>query len=123
MPAAVFVVVAEIVTNAVPVVIVMSSATAAAAHTLTKVEDVADAILFVALAAFVVAVGRSQARWILAVGWVSSALMLVHAGLSLLGVSVLQAIAPLSLVVFLLALSIRLLVGPVPKPERDAPSG
>ena len=76
MPAAVFVVVAEIVTNAVPVVIVMSSATAAAAHTLTKVEDVADAILFVALAAFVVAVAGSQVRWILAIGWASAALLL-----------------------------------------------
>jgi hypothetical protein len=73
---------------------------------------------------FIISVGRDRPRWIMAVGLASAALMLVHAALSLFGVSALQAIAPLSLVVFLLVLSIWLLVGsvPEPEPERDAPS-
>jgi hypothetical protein len=116
VPAVVLVVVAEIVTNALPVVIVtVSSATAATMHTWTKVEDIADAILFVALAVFVVAVARSQVRWILAVGWASAALMLVHAVVSLFGASPLQAVAPLSFVAFVLVLSIRVLLQPVPQ--------
>jgi len=123
MPTAVLVVLAEIVTNAVPVlIVVMNDATSAMVHTLTKVEDVADAFLFVALSVFVLAVVRERPRWITAVGWASATLMLVHAALSLFGVSTLQAIAPLSLVVFLLVLGIRLLVGPVPEPERNASS-
>jgi len=121
MPAAVFVVVAEIVTNAVPVVIVaMSSASPAAAHTLTKIEDVADAILFVALAIFTVAVARHQARWFVAVGWASAGLMLVHAALTLVDVSALQAVAPLTFVVFVLLVSILMLVQPIPEPEAAA---
>jgi len=118
MPAAVIVVIAEIVTNAVPVVIVtMSDATAASVHTLSKVEDVADAVLFVALALFVVAVARGQVRWLVAVGWASAGLMLVHAAVSLFGVSALEAVAPLSFVMFLLLLSIRMLVQPIPEPK------
>ena len=59
MPTAVLVVLAEIVTNAVPVlIVVMNDATSAMVHTLTKVEDVADAFLFVALSVFVLAVVR-----------------------------------------------------------------
>lgn len=123
MPAAVLVVIAELVTNAVPVlIVVLSDATSATVQTLTKVENVADAILFAAFALFVVTVARDQPRWIMAVGWASAALMLVHAALSLFGATALQAIAPVSLVVFLLLLSIWLLVGPVPEPERDAQS-
>jgi hypothetical protein len=123
MTAAVLVVVAEIVTNAVPVlIVVMNDASSATVHTLTKVEDVADAFLFAGLSVFVLAVARDRPRWITGVGWASAALMLVHAALSLIGVSALQAIAPLSFVVFLLVLSIWLLVGPVPEPERNAPS-
>lgn len=123
IPAAVVVAIAEIVTNAVPVfMVVMSEATPATLHTMTKLEDVGDAILFVALSLFVLAVSRDQPRWITAVGWASATSMLVHTVLSLVGESALQAIAPVSLVVFLLALSIRLLVGSVPEPERNAPS-
>jgi hypothetical protein len=122
MPAAVIVVIAEIVTNAVPVVIVaMSDATAASAHTLSKVEDVADAILFVALALFAVAVARSQVRWLAVVGWASAGLMLAHATVSLFDVSALQAVAPLSFVAFVLLLSIRMLL-PSSEPKAAAPA-
>jgi hypothetical protein len=122
MPAAVVVAIAEIVTNVVPAVIVaMSDATPATAHTLTKVEDVADAILFAGLALFAVAVARGQLGWIRAIGWASAALMLVHAVLSLFGVSVLEAVAPLSFVAFVLVLSIRVLLQPVPQLDPGAP--
>ena len=117
-PAAVLVVITEIVTNAVPVVIVtMSSATPASAHSLTKLEDIADAILFVALAMFTVAVARGQVPWLVGVGLASAGLMLVHAAVSLFGVSALEAVAPFSFVVFLLLLSIRMLVQPIPEPK------
>ena len=116
MPAAVLAVIAEIVTNVVPVVIVMLS-NAGSAHTLTKVEDVADVFLFVALATFTVAVSRNQVRWLVAVGWASAGLMIVHAALSLFEVSALQAVAPLSFVVFVVLVGIRVLVQPIPEPE------
>jgi hypothetical protein len=121
IPAAVLVVIAEIVTNAVPVVIVMmSGASQASTHTLTKLEDVADAVLFVALALFVVAVARSQVRWLVAVGWASAGLMVAHAAVSLFGVSALEVVAPLSFVVFVFLLCILMLVRPIPEPEAAA---
>jgi cell division protein FtsW (lipid II flippase) len=63
-------------------------------------QAIGDAILFVALALFVVAVAGSQVRWLVAVGCASAGLMLVHATVSLFGVSALQAVAPLSFVAF-----------------------
>jgi hypothetical protein len=121
MTAAALVVLAEIVTNAIPVlIVVMSNASSSAVQALTQIEDVADAFLFVSLSLFVLAATLDRPRWITAIGWTSAALMLVHAGLSLFGESALQAIAPLSFVVFFLVLTIWLLVGPMPEPERDA---
>jgi hypothetical protein len=119
LPATVLVVIVEIVTNVVPVVIVTMS-NAGSAHTLTKVEDIADVVLFVALAIFTVAVSRNQVRWLVAVGWASAGLMLAHAGLSLVEVSALQAVAPLAFLVFVLLVSIRVLVQPILDPEAAA---
>ena len=78
---------------------------------------IAQAILFVALAMFTVAVARGQVPWLVGVGLASAGLMLVHAAVSLFGVSALEAVAPFSFVVFLLLLSIRMLVQPIPEPK------
>jgi len=123
MSATVLIVIVQLVTNVVPILIVtMNDAAAETARSWTRVEDVADAILFACLAFFAVAATRAKPRWIIAVGWVSAALMLVHAAVSPFGESALQVVAPLSFVVLVLVLSIRLLVGPVAKREPDAPS-
>jgi hypothetical protein len=120
MPAIVLIVIVQLVTNVVPVLIVtMNDATAATARSWTRVEDVADAILFAGIAFFVIAATRAQPRWILAVGWVSAALLLVHAAVSLFGESALQVVAPLSFVASVLLLSIRMLVQSMPEPEQN----
>jgi hypothetical protein len=79
------------------------------AHTLTVVEDVADATLFMGIAFFSVLAALAEPAWVRGIGLVVAALTLVRAVASPLGVTALDAVAPIAFLAFVLLLSIRML--------------
>jgi hypothetical protein len=105
---------AEVLTNFIPLVIVVTNPSADAAHAWTIAEDVADAALFVAIAIFALATTLGETSWVRALGWLAAAVSLARAALSPLGIAALDAIAPLVFVALVLVLSIRLLLGSRP---------
>lgn len=62
------------------------------------------------IAAFALVAGLDGPAWVRLVGLAAAAVMLIRAFASPLGVTALDAVAPLAFVVFVLALSVRLLV-------------
>src|SRR2546423_4112515 len=105
---------AELLTNFIPLVIVVTNPSADAAHGWTVAEDLADAVLFIAIAIFAVAATSGEGSWVCILGWLVAAIVLARAALSLLGIAALDAIAPLAFVALILVLSIRLLLGSRP---------
>ena len=112
-------VVSELVTNLVPLVIVATSPSAGTAHSLTLVEDVADAALFISIALFVSAATLTEPTWLRLAGYVVAAACVIRALESPFGVTALDQVAPLVFVAFVLVLSVRLLV--LPSPVAGAP--
>jgi hypothetical protein len=102
----------ELLTNAVPVVIVASNPSADTAHSLTVVEDWADGAFFLAAAAFVAAVTLLAPTWLRMVGYVVALACVIRAIASPLGFTALDDIAPFIFVAFILLLSVRSLVRP-----------
>ena len=123
IPAAALVVAAELATNVVPMAIVLASQPSAdLAHTLTLVEDLADSALFASIAAFVLAASTDETAWVRALGFVVAAASLARAIASPLGLSALDAAAPLAFIGLVLLMSIRILAGAGPARRLEAPN-
>ena len=112
VPAVAAVVVIELVTNVVPLLILASGSSADTALTLTRVEDDADAILSIAIAAFVAAASMGQPIWLRLVAYVVAAANVARGVADPLGITVLDAVAPLLFIAFVLAFSVKLIVRP-----------
>jgi hypothetical protein len=105
-------VVTELVTNLVPLFIVATKPSAEATHSLTFVEDLADAAFFISIALFVVAATLSEPMWLRLIGYVVAAACAIRAVASLFSVPALDQVAPLIFVAYVLVLSVKLLVRP-----------
>ena len=117
-PAVFLFVVVELATNLVPLLIL---ATPPAAGPLTRVEDLADAALFVSVALFLVAATLRAPLWLRVMAYVVAAACVVRAIASPLGITALDQIAPLAFVAAALVLSVRQLIAapaPAAQPAR-----
>jgi hypothetical protein len=103
---------AELVTNLVPVIIVVTHPAAGTAHTLTYSEDIADAALSIAIAVFAAAATQTEPLWLRLGAYVVALANLARGIADPLGVTALDVVAPLAFVALVLALSIRHLVRP-----------
>jgi hypothetical protein len=103
-------VVAELATNLPPVVLALSDSSPATAHTLTLVEDLGDVALFATIAFFSLCAALAERFWMRVAGVLVAAVTLVRAVGSPLGVTALDAVAPIAFLVFILTLSVRILV-------------
>lgn len=101
---------AQLATNLPPLILAaLPGLSPATAHALTLAGDLADAALFATIAAFALAAALAGPAWVRLVGLVVAALALARAVLSPLGVTTLDATAPLAFLAFVLLLSARLL--------------
>ena len=102
---------AELATNLLPLALAaMSDPSPATAHTLTLAEDLADAALFASIAVFAFVAALAEPSWMRIIGLVAAALTLVRTFASPLGVTALDAAAPLAFLAFVLVLSVRILL-------------
>ena len=108
-PAVFLFVAVELATNIVPLLIL---AAPGGARPLTLVEDVADAALFVAVALFAAAATLRNPLWLRLVAYAVAAVCVVRALASPLHADVLDLLAPLAFIAFVLLLSIRAIAGP-----------
>jgi hypothetical protein len=107
-------VVTELVTNLVPLVILATNPSADTTHSLTFVEDLADAAFFVSIALFVVAATLPEPMWLRVAAYVVGAGCVIRALASPFEVTALDQIAPLAFVAFVLVLSVKHMVRPAP---------
>jgi len=113
MPAAGLVAMASVVTSLVPLAMVlMANLSPDLAHQLTVVEDLADAGLFASLAAFVLAASTGAPVWVRAPAFLVVIAALARAILSPLGVTALDSVAPMAVLVFVVLLAARLFFSP-----------
>lgn len=102
--------IAEVATNVLPLLLASAvDPTLETAHTLTRIEDLADAALFASIALFSLAAALADRSWVRSAGLIVAALTLLRAFASPLGVSALDAVAPIAFVVYVLVLSGRLI--------------
>ena len=102
----------ELVTNLVPLVIVATNPSADAAHSLTIVEDLADAALFISIALFLSVATLTEPLWLRLAAYLVAVASVIRAVASPFAVTALDQIAPLLFVAFVLVLSLKLLVTP-----------
>ncbi len=99
---------AEVATNALPLVLAVSAeVTAGTAHALAFAGDLADAALFAAIALFSVVAAPTDWMWLRRMGVLVAVLTLVRALASPIGVTSLDAAAPIAFLSYVLALSTR----------------
>jgi len=116
MPAAGLVAMASVVTSLVPLAMVlMANLSPDLAHQLTVVEDLADAGLFASLAAFVLAASTGAPVWVRAPAFLVAIVAVARAILSPLGVTALDFVAPMAVLVFVVLLAARLFFSPPPR--------
>jgi len=106
----------ELVTNLIPLSIVALGPSAATAHSLTFVEDLADSALFISVALFVSAATLAEPTWLRIASYLAAAASVIRAIASPLGMTALDQIAPLVFVAFVLVFSVKLIV----RPQADA---
>jgi len=110
MSAALLLVAAEIATNVLPVVLAaMPDASPATAHGLTLAADLVDAVLFAAIAFFSLAAALAEPVWVRGLGLAVVALTLIRAFASPVGMTVLDAVAPIAFIAYVLVLSTRII--------------
>jgi hypothetical protein len=114
---AALVVAAEVGTNVPPLILTLSNPSAQTAHTLTVVEDLADATLFASIALFAIAVALKTSSWLRALSLIVGVLTLTRAVASPLGVTILDTVAPIAFLALVLAVSIHMLIT---RPGRQA---
>jgi hypothetical protein len=96
----------EVATNIAPLLLAFASdPTPASAHSLTALEDLTDAALFASIAFFSFATALNNSSWVRIAGLIVAALTLLRAFASPLGVSALDAVAPITFVAYILVLS------------------
>ena len=105
-------VVTEIATNLIPLIIVLSNPSAGTAHTLTFLEDLADAAFFIAIALFLSVATLGQPLWLRVAAYAVAVLVVFRAIASPAGLTALDQVAPIAFLALILALSIKLLVRP-----------
>src|SRR5262249_22967527 len=109
--AALVVAAAELLTNVLPMVLTtMADPSPATAHALTVAEDFADALLFIAIAFFSFVAALDEQSWVRIFGLVVGGLCGVRAFASPLGMTALDAVAPIAFLLFVLVLSVRMLI-------------
>ena len=109
-PALWFFVTTELVTNLVPLVIVVSDPAADTAHTLTYVEDIADAVFAIAIAFFVAAATQAEPLWVRLAAYVVALANIARGIADPLGLTALDTVAPLAFVALIAILSVRHLI-------------
>jgi hypothetical protein len=107
---ALFIAAAELATNLVPLIIVITNPGADGAHTLTQIEDLADAALFVGIALFLDFASRGEIYWLRWIAVAAAAICLMRAIVSPLEIHYLDAIAPLAFILVVILLSLRMLI-------------
>ena len=105
-------VVTEIATNLFPLIIILTNPAAGTAHTLTFIEDLADAAFFLASALFVSVATLGQPVWLRIAAYAVAVLVAVRAVASPFSVTALDQVAPIAFVALVLVFSIKLLVRP-----------
>src|SRR5436190_17033166 len=108
----------ELVTNIVPLVILVAAGTPGAAHSWTFVEDIADALFSITIALFVAAATLGEPLWVRILGYAVAALNVLRGVGEPLGFTALDAIAPLAFVAFMVIFSAKLLVRPLVRPAQ-----
>src|SRR2546421_7307810 len=103
--------ISELVTNIVPVILALTNPGPDGAHAWTVIEDFADEALFISIAVFSVAAAIDEAGWVRTVGLVVAAISLLRVVLTLFGVAALDALAPISFLILIVILSVRILMG------------
>jgi hypothetical protein len=101
----------ELATNILAIALTAFAPPSETAHALTVAEDVADALLFVAIGGFVFAASLHDVWWVRALGLGVGVLALSLVVGRFAGVSTLEAVAPLVFIGFVVLLSIRMLRG------------
>ncbi len=101
---------AQVATAVPPAIIALSDPSPQTAHSLTVIEDLADAALFVAIAILSAAAGLAATFWVRLLCYAVAALALARAVTSPLGLTALDAWAPIAFLALVLVLSIRMLV-------------
>ena len=79
-------------------------------HTLTLIADLADALLFIAIALFSALAALAQPTWVRIAGLLVGAVALIRAFASPMGATMLDAAAPMLFLVFVGVLSVRMLI-------------
>ena len=116
LPAAGLVAMASVVTSLVPVVMVlMANLSPDLAQQLTVIEDLADAVLFASLAAFVLAASTGAPIWVRGPAYLVAIAAIARAVMSPLGVTALDFVAPMAVLVFVVLLAARLFFSPSPQ--------
>ena len=113
MPAAFLLAACELLTNVIPLAIVIAPGlSTASAHSLTLLEDLADAALFMSIALFLIAATLKDPLWIRVLAVLVALACAIRAFASPVGLTVLDAPAPLAFVAFVLLLSVRRILTP-----------
>jgi hypothetical protein len=106
--AALAVAAAELATNVLALALAAAlSPSPAVAHALTIALDLADAALFAAIAFFAVAAAPTEWTWLRGLGLFVAALTITRAFVSPIGITLLDAVAPLAFLAYVLVLSTR----------------
>src|SRR5438067_3379281 len=103
--------ISELVTNVVPVILALTNPGPDGAHAWTVIEDVADEALFISIAVFSVAATVEEVGWVRLAGLIAAAISLLRAVLALFDVAALDALAPITFLILVLILSVRIFMG------------
>jgi hypothetical protein len=104
------VVLAELCTNLPPLILVATSPSSGTAHTLTVIEDLADAALFAAIGIFSAAVAIASRSWPRIIAAAVAVVTLARAVTTPVHWQVLEIVAPLAFLALVLAVSVWMIV-------------
>ena len=103
--------ISELVTNIVPVIVALTNPGPDGAHAWTVIEDLADEALFISIAVFSVAATVEEVGWVRLAGLMAAAISLLRVVLTLFDVAALDALAPITFLILILILSVRIFMG------------
>ena len=103
--------ISELVTNIVPVIVALTNPGPDGAHAWTVIEDLADEALFISIAIFSVAATVEEVGWVRLAGLMAATISLLRVVLTLFDVAVLDALAPITFLILILILSVRIFMG------------
>ena len=103
--------ISELVTNIVPVIVALTNPGPDGAHAWTVIEDLADEALFISIAVFSVAATVEEIGWVRLAGLMAAAISLLRVVLTLFDVAALDALAPITFLILILILSVRIFMG------------